>query len=239
MAASGGRSPRWSKLENARIERRFQASLDNVRCALSGRLQFKFSPAVRSRLAGAIQFDADRCLSLVWPTSSMRCAPIRPPGAPRSTSCAPVSMAHLSLAHRLGCQIRHRRRCCCCTGRHRCAPRAHAARPARRRARARRRLRLVHRRQSRSDFPACRRQGTSRQCLALSHMRMPSCSMSVAPRPKRCVFHWLVSDGNAARKNRKALLNPAATHFGAAAVRNGAVFQVTFCAIAEQFVEKK
>lgn len=57
--------------------------------------------------------------------------------------------------------------------------------------------------------------------------------------PKEVIFHWLVSDGNAARKNRKALLNPAATHFGAATVRNSAVFQVTFCAIAEQFVEKK
>jgi uncharacterized protein YkwD len=56
--------------------------------------------------------------------------------------------------------------------------------------------------------------------------------------PKEVIFHWLLSDGNAARKNRKALLNPAATHIGAATVRNSAVFQVTFCAIAEQFVAK-
>jgi hypothetical protein len=57
--------------------------------------------------------------------------------------------------------------------------------------------------------------------------------------PKEVVLLWLISDGNANRKNRKALLNPAATHFGAAAVRNSSVFQVTFCAIAENFVEKK
>lgn len=56
--------------------------------------------------------------------------------------------------------------------------------------------------------------------------------------PKEVVLQWLVADGQETRKNRKALLNPAATHIGAAAVRNKNCFQLTFAAIAEGFKPK-
>jgi hypothetical protein len=57
--------------------------------------------------------------------------------------------------------------------------------------------------------------------------------------PKEVVLQWLVADGSDSRKSRKALLNPAATHIGASAVRNRSCYQVTFCAVAENFVARK
>jgi uncharacterized protein YkwD len=57
--------------------------------------------------------------------------------------------------------------------------------------------------------------------------------------PKEVVLQWLVADGSEARKSRKALLNPAATHIGASAVRNRTCFQVTLCAVAENFAARK
>jgi uncharacterized protein YkwD len=57
--------------------------------------------------------------------------------------------------------------------------------------------------------------------------------------PTEVVLQWLVADGSDSRKSRKALLNPAATHIGASAVRNRSCYQVTFCAVAENFVARK
>jgi hypothetical protein len=163
-AAWGGRSPRWLNLENARIERRFQASLDSA-------VRVERPPAVQVLCRRLIaiglckQFDADQICRSIGQTRSMRCV-ANPPAwcatLDELRACfdgvtyrSPTASGVKSDTDEGVAAVQDARRC---------SPRAHSARPARLRAGACRCLRLVHRRQSRSNFAAYGCQGASRQC---------------------------------------------------------------------------